>query len=116
MLAIIRATQQATELIAKLELEHGPLSFHFTGRIGGSLCCLPEGELRIGSSDVLMGYVGGAPLYMRRDDAALWGYGDMVVATTHGHTRGFSLEGGHGMRFVLRAATLVTSDAGAGSA
>ena len=100
----LTATPKASELVAQLFEDHGALSFHFTGRIGGALCCLPKGELRIGGHDVLMGRFGDAPVYMRSDDAKVWEGCAMVIALTHGHPRGFSLESGCGYRFVLRPA------------
>lgn len=115
MLATIRATRQAIDLMALLQMEHGPLSFHYEGGTSGALSCLPEEEPTIGGDDVLMGYVDGVPLYMRRDDAHSRDFGDMVVTLTQGEPRGFSLEGGYGLRFVLRAATLVTTDAPRGA-
>ena len=101
MLTAISATPKANALLATLEAEHGPLSLHFGGRIGGALTCLPRGELRIGGHDVLMGHFRGVPLYMRSDDAEIWRDTGLVIALTPGHTRGFSLEGGFGHRFVL---------------
>lgn len=104
MSVIIRATGQADALISELVQEHGQLSFHFSGRVGGALVCLPAGELRIGAFDVLMGSFRGAPLYMRTDDAHDWNGRDLLIGVMNGPTRGFSLEAGSGMRFVLHPA------------
>lgn len=97
----IDATPQAAALIDQLTAGHGALTFHFSGRVGGALLCLPQGELRIGGFDVLMGDYRGALLYMRSDDADDWKDRDMLIGITQGHTRGFSLEAGSGLRFVL---------------
>ena len=103
MTTTISATAQAQSLITTLEAEHGPLSFHFSGRVGGALLCLPRGELRIGGYDVLIGAYGGALVYMRTDDAEDWKDRAMLISVVQGPTRGFSLEAGSGYRFVLIA-------------
>lgn len=101
MSSLIQASAAASELIESLKREHGALSFHFSGRVGGALLCLPRGELRIGAFDVLMGDYRGAPVYMRTDDAADWQGRSMLIGLMQGPTRGFSLEAGSGFRFVL---------------
>lgn len=102
MPATIRATSKTELLIIQLELEHGPLAFHHSGRVGGALSCLPDGELMIGASDVLIGRFRGAPVYVHLDDAAAWQDRTIMIGLTPGPTRSFSLESGHGHRFVLR--------------
>lgn len=106
MACTIEATAQALTLINTLETGHGALSFHFSGRVGGALLCLPRGELRIGALDVLMGDYRGAPVYMRTDDAADWQGRTMLIGVIQGPTRGFSLEAGSGLRFVLHPGPL----------
>ena len=101
MPATLSATPRATDLIARLQAKYGRLSFHLSGRFGQILSCLPEGELRIGSRDVLMGHFGGAPLYMMSDEADAWKDRDMVISLVRGPTRSFSLEAGSGYHFVL---------------
>jgi uncharacterized protein len=101
MEATISATPPADKIIAGLQAKHGRVSFHLSGRFGQSLSCLPEGELRIGSRDVLMGRFRGAPLYMMTDEADAWKDRDIVISLLGGPSRGFSLEAGCGYHFVL---------------
>lgn len=101
MPATISATPQANKLIAQLQAQHGQVSFHLSGRFGQTLSCLPEGELRIGGRDVLMGRFGDAPLYMMTSEADAWKDRAMVISLVKGRTRGFSLEGASGYHFVL---------------
>ncbi|MGO9546020.1 MAG: DUF779 domain-containing protein [Rhodomicrobium sp.] len=101
MPATVSATPQANELLARLQAQHGPVSFHLSGRFGQTLSCLPEGELRIGSRDVLMGRFREAPLYMMTSEAEAWKDRAMVISVVRGRTRGFSLEGESGYHFVL---------------
>lgn len=105
MEAIISATPRADKLIAGLQAKHGRVSFHLSGRFGQSLSCLPEGELRIGSRDVLMGRFRGAPLYMMTDEADAWKDRNMVISLMSGASRGFSLEAGCGYHFILLPAS-----------
>jgi uncharacterized protein (DUF779 family) len=97
----IVASAAAQKLIDDLHGQHGPLSFHYSGRVGGALLCLPEGELRIGGFDVLMGRYRGMPVYMRSDDATDWAGRALLIGVTTGLPRGFSLESPSGCRFVL---------------
>ena len=101
MPAAISATPHANKLITQLQAKHGRVSFHLSGRFGQTLSCLPEGELRIGGRDVLMGRFRGAPLYMMTSEAAAWKDRAMVISLVIGATRGFSLEGGSDYHFVL---------------
>ena len=102
----ISATPKADELIAQLQAQHGQLSFHYPGRIGSALSCLPKGELRIGSLDVLMGSFRDMPVYMLPEDADAWKDRAMVISVAPGHTRGFSLECGSGYHFVLKSTSV----------
>ncbi len=101
MPATLSATPRANELIARLQAQYGRVSFHLSGRFGQTLSCLPEGELRIGGRDVLMGRFRDAPLYMMTGEADAWKDRAMVISLVRGPTRGFSLEGGSGYHFVL---------------
>lgn len=102
MAATISATPKANELIARIQAEHGKVSFHLSGRFGNVLSCLPEGELRIGARDVLMGRFRNAAVYMMESEACAWTDREMVIAVVKGHTRSFSLEQGSGYHFVLQ--------------
>lgn len=107
----VAASTAAHALIHDLQHEHGPLSFHYSGRVGGALLCLPEGELRIGGFDVLMGRYRGMPIYMRSDDAQDWAGRALLIGVTAGLPRGFSLESPSGYRFVLHPAPQATASA-----
>ncbi len=50
------ATEAALALIEQLKAEHGALMFHQSGGCcdGSTPMCFPEGELIIGSADVLL--------------------------------------------------------------
>jgi uncharacterized protein len=101
MSATVTATPGADQLIDRLMAEHGPLSFHYSGRIGHALLCLRQGELRLGSLDVEVGRLRDMPVFMLPEDAANWKGRRMLISLVEGFTRGFSLEEGSGQRFVL---------------
>ncbi len=65
----IDATPQALDLINRLVEHHGPVMFDQSGGCcdGSSPMCFPHGEFRVGSSDVQLGEVGGAPFFMSRE-------------------------------------------------
>ena len=59
-------TGTAAALPRRLIDRHGPVMFHQSGGCcdGSAPMCYPEGEFRVGGSDVLLGYVG--------DDTPFW--------------------------------------------
>ena len=50
------ATDDALQLIEKLKKRHGPIMFHQSGGCcdGSSPMCYPDGDLIIGSQDILV--------------------------------------------------------------
>jgi len=65
--------------------------------------CYPRGELRIGSRDVQLGEVGGAPFYIGGDQYELWKHTDLTLDVVPGRGAGFSLEAPEGVRFLIRS-------------
>ena len=61
----VSATPAALALLAEIIAEHGPVIFHQSGGCcdGSSPMCYPEGEFTVGDHDVLLGSIGGAPVY-----------------------------------------------------
>ncbi|HEX4705638.1 MAG TPA: DUF779 domain-containing protein, partial [Pseudonocardiaceae bacterium] len=53
----VDVTTRAAELLRRLQVTHGPLMFHQSGGCcdGSSPMCFPDGEFRLGSSDVHLG-------------------------------------------------------------
>lgn len=109
--ARVDATDEALELIARLETAHGPVLFHQSGGCcdGSSPMCFPLGEFRIGSSDVLLGHVGGAPFHMSGPQFEYWKHTHLTLDVVPGRGGGFSLETPEGVRFLIRS-RLFTDD------
>lgn len=103
--ARVEATEAALELIARLEERNGPVLFHQSGGCcdGSSPMCFPIGEFRIGSSDVLLGHVGGAPFHMSGPQFEYWKHTHLTLDVVPGRGSGFSLEAPDGVRFLIRS-------------
>ena len=103
--ARIDATEEALELIARLEAAHGPVLFHQSGGCcdGSSPMCFPLGEFRIGSSDVLLGHIAGAPFHMSGPQFEYWKHTHLTLDVVPGRGGGFSLETPEGVRFLIRS-------------
>lgn len=108
--ARISATPRANAMLAELKAQHGPISLHLSGRFGGTLACLPEGELRLGARDVLAGEFAGIKLYMMTSEYPVWVGRDMVISALTGRSRGFSLEEASGYHFALMPIVLKPDD------
>jgi uncharacterized protein (DUF779 family) len=101
----VDATQAALDLIELLRAEHGPLMFHQSGGCcdGSSPMCFPLGDMIVGDSDVLLGEIGGAPFYMSAAQFDYWQHTKLMIDVVPGRGGMFSLENGHGVRFLTRS-------------
>ena len=104
-MAGVMATESALALIETLKASHGPLMFHQSGGCcdGSAPMCYPEGELRLGARDVLLGEVGGCPYYIGGDQFERWKHTDLTLDVVPGRGAGFSLEAPLGVRFLIRS-------------
>jgi uncharacterized protein (DUF779 family) len=98
------ATPAALKLIAELQGEYGAILFHQSGGCcdGSSPMCYPAGEFRIGSSDTLLGEVGGAPVYIGRAQGEAWAHTQLILDVVPGRGGMFSLDNGREVRFLTR--------------
>ena len=101
----VTATPAALELLSSLADEHGPLMLHQSGGCcdGSSPMCFPRGEFRVGSRDVDLGDVAGAPFYMSGPQYAYWKHTHLTVDVVPGRGSGFSVEVPRGVRFLIRS-------------
>jgi hypothetical protein len=65
--------------------------------------CFPEGEFRIGSRDVKLGEIGGAPFYISAPQFEYWKHTQLVIDVVPGFGAAFSLEGPGGLQFLTRS-------------
>ena len=106
----VTLTPAAAELLVKLTEFHGPLMFHQSGGCcdGSSPMCFPDGEFKIGGSDVHLGDLaveGLAPIgfYMSESQFAYWKHTHLTVDVVKGRGSGFSVESPEGVRFMIRS-------------
>ncbi|MCC6553068.1 MAG: DUF779 domain-containing protein [Polyangiaceae bacterium] len=101
----VLATEAAAGLIRRLMERHGRLMFHQSGGCcdGSAPMCYPQGELRIGERDVLLGEIEGCPVYIGGAQFELWKHTQLIIDAVPGRGAGFSIEAPEGMRFLTRS-------------
>ncbi|WP_188612306.1 DUF779 domain-containing protein [Chelatococcus reniformis] len=103
----VLATPAALALIATLRAQHGPILFHQSGGCcdGSSPMCYPQGEFIIGDQDVLLGEIGGAPVYIGAAQFGVWRHTQLIIDVVPGRGGMFSLDNGTEQRFLTRSRT-----------
>lgn len=100
----VTATPAALALIAELQAEYGAILFHQSGGCcdGSSPMCYPAGEFLIGDSDISLGEVGGAPVYIGAAQGEAWSHTQLILDVVPGRGGMFSLDNGREVRFLTR--------------
>lgn len=98
------ATSAALDFITELQSEYGAILFHQSGGCcdGSSPMCYPAGEFRIGDADILLGEVGGVPVYIGRAQGEAWAHTQLILDVVSGRGGMFSLDNGRERRFLAR--------------
>jgi uncharacterized protein (DUF779 family) len=93
----LTATPAAQQLLELLRAEHGRLAIFQSGGCceGTTPICLPEGELPTGPNDLLLGEVGGTPVYMDAEQYERWRHPALELDVARGPAQGFSLSAPH---------------------
>ena len=101
----VDVTDEAAELLRRLTAEHGPLMFHQSGGCcdGSSPMCYPRDDFLVGDSDVLLGAIGDAPVYIGAAQFEAWKHTDLVIDVVPGRGGMFSLDNGRERRFLTRS-------------
>ncbi len=101
----IVATAEALDAIERLTAKHGGLMLFQSGGCcdGSSPLCLLEGELLVGPNDLLLGELGGMPVYIDAEQDERWNRPRFVLDVAAGPASGFSLEGLDGIHFFTRS-------------
>ena len=102
--AHVAASVVAATLIRRLQRRHGPLLFHLSSGCcdGTAPICLRQGEFHLGSCDVLLGEVEGAPFYTGAAQANLLANAELLLDVVESESDSFSIEAGDGVRFIVR--------------
>ncbi|MEO4005298.1 DUF779 domain-containing protein [Flavobacterium sp. CAU 1735] len=105
MVARIDITEAAIALIEELKSRNGDLMFHQSGGCcdGSQPMCFPEGEFKLGYSDVCLGEVAGCPFWMSKDQFEYWQHTHLTLDVVVGRGASFSLEIPYGKRFIIHS-------------
>ncbi|MDO7868464.1 DUF779 domain-containing protein [Nocardioides jiangxiensis] len=110
-------TGEAAELLRRLTTEHGPLMFHQSGGCcdGSAPMCYPDGEFRLGGSDVHLGDLDigldrAVPVWMSKSQFEYWKHTHLTIDVVKGRGAGFSVEAPHGVRFLIRSRILTDEE------
>jgi len=101
----VTATPAALAALAGLHERRGAVILYQSGGCcdGSVPVCLDQGELHIGDGDVLLGSVGGCPVYIDDRQYAVWKHTQLIIDVGEGEPEGFSLPAGADRRFVTRS-------------
>jgi uncharacterized protein (DUF779 family) len=108
----VTATPAALALIAELQGEYGEILFHQSGGCcdGSSPMCYPAAEFRIGGGDILLGELGGAPVYIGRAQGEAWAHTQLILDVVPGRGGMFSLDNGRELRFLTRGRVFTAAE------
>lgn len=100
----VRATPAALDLIKALQEEYGEILFHQSGGCcdGSAPMCYPVNDYMVGDRDVRLGKIGGAQVYINRDQFEYWKHTQLIIDVVPGRGGMFSLENGRNKRFLTR--------------
>ncbi len=100
----VKATPAALALIKALQEEYGEILFHQSGGCcdGSAPMCYPSSDYMVGDRDVRLGPIGGAQVYINRDQFEYWKHTQLIIDVVPGRGGMFSLDNGRGQRFLTR--------------
>ncbi len=101
----VTATDAARTLIREIRADHGDIMFHQSGGCcdGSSPMCYPKSEFHLGTSDVRLGEVEGAEVYISGPQFAAWKHTQLILDVVPGRGGMFSLDNGREKRFLTRS-------------
>ena len=111
----VKATAAALELIKALQDEHGEILFHQSGGCcdGSAPMCYPTHDYMVGDRDVRLGPIGGAQVYINRDQFEYWKHTQLIIDVVPGRGGMFSLDNGKGQRFLTRGRVFTDAEVAA---
>ena len=65
--------------------------------------CYRRGDFLVGDGDVLLGHIGGAPVYIGALQFEVWKHTELIVDVVPGRGGMFSLDNGREVRFLTRS-------------
>lgn len=104
----VTATTAARALIRDIRADHGEIMFHQSGGCcdGSSPMCYPKAEFHLGTSDVKLGTVEGAEVWISGPQFQAWKHTQLILDVVPGRGGMFSLDNGREKRFLTRSRVL----------
>jgi len=101
----VTATTAAVALLDDIRADHGEVLFHQSGGCcdGSSPMCYPVGDFKIGASDVKLGAVSGAEVWISGPQFEVWKHTQLILDVVPGRGGMFSLDNGRERRFLTRS-------------
>ncbi|MCV6597483.1 MAG: DUF779 domain-containing protein [Mangrovicoccus sp.] len=101
----VAATEAARRLLAEIKADHGEVLFHQSGGCcdGSSPMCYPVGDFRLGASDVKLGEIDGAEVWISGPQFEAWKHTQLILDVVPGRGGMFSLDNGREERFLTRS-------------
>jgi len=120
----VAVTEAAAAQLRRLRRRNGPLMFHQSGGCcdGSSPMCFPDGDFITSEADVRLGDLAvpaagdgegdeafTVPVWMSKEQFALWSHTHLTIDLVRGRGAGFSLEAPDGVRFLIRSRLLTSA-------
>ncbi|MEM9430293.1 MAG: DUF779 domain-containing protein [Pseudomonadota bacterium] len=101
----VAATDKARALLNEIQATHGAVMFHQSGGCcdGSSPMCYPVGEFRLGETDVKLGVIEGAEVWISGPQFDAWKHTQLILDAVPGRGGMFSLDNGTERRFLTRS-------------
>ncbi len=101
----VTATAAAKGLLAEIRADHGEVLFHQSGGCcdGSAPMCYPKGDFQIGASDVKLGEIDGAEVFISGPQFEVWKHTQLILDVVPGRGGMFSLDNGREKRFLTRS-------------
>ncbi len=111
----VTATDAALNLIAEIKQDYPEILFHQSGGCcdGSSPMCYPQNDFIVGDHDVLLGIIGGAPVYISASQYEAWKHTELIIDVGPGRGGMFSLDNGRDVRFLTRSKVCAIPDTSA---
>lgn len=108
----VTATDAARAFLAEIRADHGDVLFHQSGGCcdGSSPMCYPKDDFRIGSSDVKLGEIDGAEVWISGPQFEAWKHTQLILDVVPGRGGMFSLDNGREKRFLTRSRVLTDQE------
>lgn len=108
----VTATGAAKKLLAEIIADHGPVLFHQSGGCcdGSAPMCYPKDDFHIGASDIKLGEIEGAEVFISGVQFEAWKHTQLIIDVVPGRGGMFSLDNGREKRFLTRSRLFASAE------